>query len=249
MIAQKMVTAGARFAALFDGTNDYLSKATDLSGISDGKQGAVSVWLYRVGTSATGNLFSIISQHDGSASQGVSLDINMSSSARPRVTTFDTSGTVNSQWTTTDVTALEGWTHLMASWDLADANKIESYVDGADQSEAYATRTDSNINHTAGQFGICGRPTGNTGISRWHGRIAELWFTPTYVDLTVEATRLKFRTAAGKPASLGATGAVPTGSQPLLYMRDFADFKLGRNRGSGGNFTVNGTLVAAKGPW
>lgn len=41
-----------------------------------------------------------------------------------------------------------------------------------------------------------------------------LYLAPDYVDLTVEANRLKFRT----PAGMGAFGDGPTGQRPLLYL-------------------------------
>lgn len=249
VIVQKIMTAGARSAAVFDGTNDYLARSTDLTGISDGKQVACSVWLRRDDDAASGNGFTILSQNDGSAAQGFQLTVSLSSSHRPTGLSCDTAGSTNGQFSTADSLPLETWSHLMFSYDLTDANKIEAYLDGVDQSETFGVRVDSNINFTAGRFGIGGRPTGSTTLARWFGGMAELWWTPTYVDLTVEATRLKFRTAAGKPAVLGATGATPTGSQPIIYMRDHGDFSIGRNRGSGGDFTVNGAITATRGPW
>ena len=75
--------------------------------------------------------------------------------------------------------------------------------------------------------------------------MAELWYAPgVYIDLSVVANQRKFRTAAGKPAYLGPTGAIPTGTDPLVYMSGVtATWKT--NKGTGGGFTEHGALADA----
>jgi hypothetical protein len=66
----------------------------------------------------------------------------------------------------------------------------------------------------------------------------------THLDLSVEANRRKFISAAGKPVSLGANGSTPTGSQPIIYLANpTATWQ--DNLGAGGNFTENGALADA----
>lgn len=77
---------------------------------------------------------------------------------------------------------------------------------------------------------------------------AEVWFDTTFIDFTVEENRLKFMTPDGKPADIGADGSAPTGDQPLIYLSvragdSAADFC--NNRGTGPNFTQNGSLTLA----
>jgi len=52
----------------------------------------------------------------------------------------------------------------------------------------------------------------------------------------------KFRSAGGKPVSLGSDGSTPTGTAPTVYLKNpFGTFQ--NNLGGGGNFTVTGTLA------
>ncbi len=75
------------------------------------------------------------------------------------------------------------------------------------------------------------------------------WGLGQFMDLTVEANRRKFITAAGKPANLGSDGSTPTGIAPTIYLHKapgddpvtFANDK----SGNGNNFTIFGTLTNA----
>ena len=80
------------------------------------------------------------------------------------------------------------------------------------------------------------------------GDMAEVWFDDSYIDFSTEANRRKFATAGGKPVDVGTDGSTPTGGQPIIYLSvrpgdAAADFVT--NRGTGGNFTQNGTLSLA----
>ncbi len=79
--------------------------------------------------------------------------------------------------------------------------------------------------------------------NKFHGDIAELYWTNEYIDLSSASNRLKFLTASGEPANLGADGSTPTGTQPLIYLAN-ATATFQNNLGSGGNFTENGALTA-----
>lgn len=95
---------------------------------------------------------------------------------------------------------------------------------------------------------------GASGIASnpFNGDMAEFWLSMTRLDFSVEANRRKFYSATGKPVDVGSDGSTPTGSAPEVYLSvrpgdaasDFAT-----NRGTGGNFTENGTLtIAASSP-
>lgn len=83
--------------------------------------------------------------------------------------------------------------------------------------------------------------------------LAEFWFAVGQ-DISVdgeipEAMRRKFITAKGKPVNLGANGELPTGQAPAIFLTrrpnaDPATFAV--NVGTGGAFTINGTLSAAE---
>lgn len=75
--------------------------------------------------------------------------------------------------------------------------------------------------------------------------MSDLWAEyGVYVDFSVEATRLKFRNAGGKPVNLGSDGSIPTGGSPIQYFSG-ATVDWHTNKGTGGGFTENGTLTTA----
>lgn len=78
------------------------------------------------------------------------------------------------------------------------------------------------------------------------GDLADLWIAPG-VNLVVdgvipEATRRKFITADLRPVDLGADGSVPTGSPPPVFFKG-GPSGWATNAGSGGAFTITGTLT------
>jgi hypothetical protein len=143
---------------------------------------------------------------------------------------------------TTTYTSSTTWHHLMASWDLGNTT-TNMYVDGVDVNSE-STVTDGTIDYSQGTptWGIASLAAGG---NKFNGRLAELWFSPTYVDLSTASNRLKFRNRIKKPVYLGSDGSNPTGSQPVLTM----DFQTqGENIGSGSDFTVGGDPTSADGP-
>lgn len=81
------------------------------------------------------------------------------------------------------------------------------------------------------------------------GDIADFWFAPGINlldgvgDIPI-ATRRKFISAAGKPVDLGTNGDLPTGTAPAVFFSGNAS-NFATNKGTGGNFTVNGILTDA----
>jgi hypothetical protein len=122
---------------------------------------------------------------------------------------------------------------------MATAGARHIYVDDV-SNLAVTTFTDDTIDYDDNDFIVGAENT--AGTNRWNGCLSEVFFHTSYLDITVEANRRKFRTSGGKPASLGADGSTPLGVQPLLYA---PSGNPGTNLGSGGNFTVTGTLDAA----
>lgn len=118
------------------------------------------------------------------------------------------------------------WHHLMWSFDV-DAVAGAVYLDGVD-------KTDTILNFPAqlpvdwegpGAFfahAIGGSHVfGNTVDRIVAGSMSEYFFAPNeFIDLSIEANRLKFRTAGGLPEDLGADGSTPLGAQPAVYLPD-----------------------------
>lgn len=244
MILGRMLTVGGLRAAYLPSA--YLTRGADLTGIADGKQGLVSMWLYRASYL---NSAAAMGQWSGSQNNGmtVACSFHLSGDSGPSPFGFrlnSTSGNIATIYAATMPTGQ--FFHIMASWDLSNTSRRHIYVDGVSDLNV-ASWTNATIDYTSGEpFSIAAR---SDGEFLWDGSMAEVYFATTYLDLSQSTNRLKFRTAAGKPADLGETGTGPTGAQPLVYLRDFGDFRNGRNRGSGGNFSVVGAPQPVVGPW
>lgn len=230
-------------AADFDGT-DSLARGAALTGIADAKKGLLSVWVRFDGSDgATQTLLSDV--------RGGSAPTWLGRSSSNNTLQFDVFNAASSQ----DVVFLQSvdtygtssaWRHVLAAWDAA-TGAMHLYigdVDALDRAESHTN--DLNSEWTLSTDWYVGKSTFGEFLD---GCLAELYFAPgQYLDLSVEDNRRKFISAEGKAVDLGATGAVPTGVAPLVYLHldadeAVADFAL--NRGTGGNFSISGTLAAA----
>jgi hypothetical protein len=225
----------------FDGTNDYLTRGADLTGLADGKQGTLSVWLRIDGGNGTDRrILTNTSQRFAvvRSSANVFL-INGNNSAGAGILTLTTLNTY---------TAGASWIHLLASWDLA-AGAAHLYINDTSDVDSNSTVNDT-IDYASGNVAVGAAVAGG---NPWHGAMAELWFAGTYMDLSSSSNRRKFIDANGNPVDLGYTGAIPTGTQPALFLRSAigqAASVFATNKGAGGNFTVNGApAVASSSPW
>jgi hypothetical protein len=157
-------------------------------------------------------------------------------------------GTILNMRTSNTYAASAAWRHILASWDLA-AGVTHLYV--SDVSDKVTnTVTNDTIDYTATNWYLGAESTGNNKLD---GCLAEYYFAPgQYLDFSAEANRRKFISAAGKPVYLGYDGSLPTGVAPLVYSRLYgadAAANFARNRGTGGNFTITGTLdIASSSP-
>ena len=126
---------------------------------------------------------------------------------------------------------------LQMSFDLGDTGKRSMYINGSPASSlTWDTYTNDNIEFSAQRVRV-GRDT-----NYMNGKIAELYFSTSYIDFSQEANRLKFRDAFGNPVNLTQQiedAAIPN---PAVYMR-FPPTSFGTNSGTGGDFTVNGTIT------
>lgn len=135
---------------------------------------------------------------------------------------------------------LDTWTHMVFAVNSTlspESARVRISVNGVLDTPALAG---CNAGYSAGpiddtyeiQFGV-----GNELMTTFFNAcVSQFWFYPgAYLDLTVEANRLKFINSDGTPRALGADGSGPTGSPPLIYLDNPAD-KWGINRGTGSNF-------------
>lgn len=213
--------------ATFDGTNDSLARGAALTGIADGKTATLSMWFRVAGTAGT----------------QVWTGTGISTSGGILVSTAGSVLTVlarNSSGTTAfrvDTAAAYGvspiWHHLLFAYDLANTTGY-CYIDNV--SVAVGTVANLTVAYLPDWFA-------SSATNKCNGDIADLWFTTTYLDISQAANRAKFIDQTTlRPVPLGATGELPTGTAPLVYLgRDYTNFHT--NLGSGGAFTVTGALT------
>lgn len=128
----------------------------------------------------------------------------------------------------------------MVCVDLSDTAKRFVYVNGVQQSMTWSSYVDGNAGFSATPVAIGAR--GVDAAQKLDGKLSEFYFTTDYIDFSQEANRLKFVDAFGNPVNLTQQiedAAIPN---PAIYMR-FPPTAFGTNYGTGGNFTVNGTIT------
>lgn len=149
----------------------------------------------------------------------------------------------------TETLAPDQWHHLLGSAQVNIAQPImKIYADGVFSHDLAGDSTTGNsfvvtmdervLNIGSDKFGS------STPVD-----MADLWIAPGVSlldgngDIPAE-TIAKFRDSSGRPVYLGESGELPTGSAPVVFFSggaaSFVD-----NKGTGGSFTLSGTLVDA----
>lgn len=232
-------------AVTFDGTNDYMSKASGLTGQADGKEFTFSCWVRFPSLDAvTRRLFQYVD--DPVTNLYFTIHGFHSTNRVFRVQGDNASGTtvllVDLDGTAGGWEPFAGrWYHMLISCDLATTT-YHCYIDDIDETVTPTTITNDNIDFTGHKWGI--GDYWNGGAGNFMGDVSEMYFTDEYIDITVEANRRKFISAAGVPVDLGSSGGTPTGTDALLYYKGAASvWNAGTNSGTGGNFTMTGAVA------
>lgn len=217
------VPAYSATAATFDGANDFMHRGAGLTGASDGKVGSLSFWFKSSASSA--GIFS-------GTNYGEHLDVVLSGGGI-EVDGYDSGGTLQLRILSTGTSYNDNaWHHCAISWDLTGATG-NVYVDGVSD-KTWPTGNNVNLDLTAADWLFGGRA--NESLL-YTGCATEfmMWFQ--YIDWSV-ASNLEKVYQAGAPVNPGSTGTLVNGSQPIVYFRAWS----GVNAGSGGNFTLTGSL-------
>lgn len=228
MLARKLLMAGSAGYVTtgcdFDGTNDDAFLASTPTGLADGKMITASFWFRDDRETQTGTQY-IFSAHNGTTSR---FSIRFTNTVL-LIVGANTSGTTIFQASKT-LPPLDGlWHCVQLAIDMNSTSNRVISIDEDTTGVTWTTYTNQNLHLNTGAFYIGANVTSN----RFNGCLSEIWLNDEY-----EPTVSKFCTG-GKPIFLGADGSLPTGNQPVLYMPDGnpAD-----NKGTGGNFSTNGTL-------
>lgn len=245
---QMLLTSGERLltvdSADFDGTNDYMTRTT-LVGAADSKSGILSYWV-RIDSNVdfaralvintAANAIRFISFTRGTIAGGGDVDGQIGiwgrNSAGTQILKIGTASAPSASAT---------WLHFLASWDLA-ASTARVYLNDV-QDETITTLTDDLVDYTVDGPAVGAGPTGGLKLN---GVLAEVYFAlGQYLDFSIVSNRRKFLSAGGKPVFLGADGSLPTGTAPIIYQHlddGEAVANFATNRGTGGDFTITGTL-------
>ena len=225
----------------FDGTNDSVERGAGLTGAADSKSGILSFWVRLDGNDGvTRQIIAASTTVGGSILRFRARFLLVSNLFT--VTGFNAAGAeILSIPSATAYTAAATWLHFLCSWDLAQSAGHLYVNDVSDIGTP--TLTDDTIDYTLADWGV-GDHAG--GGNRLNGVLAELDFAPgEYLDFSLTANRRKYISASGKPVHLGTAGALPTGTSPLVYLHlddGEAVANFATNRGTGGDFTITGTL-------
>jgi hypothetical protein len=221
-------------AAEFNGTNQYLLKAGNLTGITTGKAFSFALAV-RADAGAVNDVLCDLGDGNNFLGAGSkALRISLTATPQIRITATNSAGTLilSATATTTSISTAGAWNVVLCSMDLTDAGNRDVYIDGVAQSLTVSTYTDDNISWDTGRNTIAAN---SAGTQPHDGKLGFLWFNTEYIDFSQEANRLKFFDAFNYPVDIGADGSTPTGNQPLIYLNN--EFETGVNYGSGGDFT------------
>ena len=236
-----------------DGSADYLSRTTAPTGIADGKQATIA---FSFNTDVLSNDQTVLTC---SSSNSYRFRVQIAGSGKPsalctivgRDSTPTTVLSCDIPFPSTKTTNRNYV--VVVSFDLSNALNRHFYVNGESVSPTFYVYTDANIDFettTTPRYRV-GASADSTPVDWVNGRLGALWFNTSYIDLSQASNLAKFVTGTGidaKPVDLGASGELPTGTSPLIYLPMYGN-NAGKNYGTGGDFTVNsGPYTGARGP-
>jgi len=206
--------------------NQYITRS-DFSGNSDGKELTFSAWIL---FNDFENNFVFSSDPNGGGS-GINVGYF---SGKLRFTAYNSSGSVISQWHVDDSnTPFHQWFHLCFSVNTASgtgATKV--YINDVAATKESVTSSNQNIDRTRTVQRIAVRGTDY----KLTGNLAHVFMDYTYRNLDTEANRRLFIDANGgstDPSTLSALN-------PIMYCPLTDDYTMGKNLGTGGDFTPDG---------
>ena len=194
----------------FDGTNDYLSRSSDLSGNTDSKTFTFSAWVY-LGHTGSGSSNSQYGKlyFNNNGTYGLIIETTSLGEIRVRLPLV-AGNDITFETPDTQYGFFFGWTHFLISFDIENMSYRSMYINDRLVSTIYGagwtTTSSANIDFTASVHYVAYSPTtnpsgGGAADGRLHGRLAHTFLDYTYRDLSIEANRRLFITADGKPAT------------------------------------------------
>ena len=224
----------------FNGTSDYLSRSSDLTGNADGKTLTFSCWVFLPPMdSRSGNNNQRVLYATDSSDNGVLF--NVDSSGYLGLEAWN-GGVRTLQGTTTTKIGINVWTHILVSMDMSNSSNRYVYFNDVAASVTWSTYNNANIEFT--------RPThyigvwGNGTARHFYDDMAHFYLDYTYRNLSTESNRRIFIDANGGSTSASSLAAL----NPIMYLPMTTAYAVGKNAGTGGDFTANGSpTIVSKG--
>ena len=132
------------------------------------------------------------------------------------------------------------WTMFFFSVDTTNTGKRHLYIDDDVKSITWNTYINDTITHT----GTMLVGTSQTNSALFDSPLSSFYYSTEYIDFSQESNRNLFRNQLGYPRDLQPlidNATIPT---PLIYLPFDDTANLGKNNGTGGDFTVVGTVTA-----
>jgi hypothetical protein len=226
-------------AASFDGTASYLTRDAGLTGAVDSKLVTGSLWV-RTSLDGVGQRIVMAASVLAGATSRFSIAkttanlLNITANSSTASAIIAVSSSANS------MLAANGWMHIAFSFDSSDTAKRWIYINDVSNLTSIGQYNDGLIDFTTADFAVGAVANGTLKLQ---GDLADLALWPgVYLDLSVEANRRLFLSSLGRRVDLAASGgAISTLGTPILYLRGPGD-NFRNNLGSGGSFTVHGSL-------
>ncbi len=220
---------------IFDGTNDYLLRGSDLTGNADSKSITIVV-----STEFLGGDGSVLTFLD---TTGATLRFYKSATNKITLIGENSSGAGILQiGTSSSYVVASGRLNILISVNLL-TGAANLYVDDVSD-KVETTLTNDTLDFTVGEHSIGARAGAGAKLN---GAIADLWVAfGQYIDFSVEANRRLFFDSGGQIVNRGADGSRPTGTPPSIFFKGPAStWNAGTNFGTGGDYTMNGAVAGA----
>lgn len=235
--------------SVFDGSADYLESTSAPAGIANGKTFTVHFAF------ATTSLSVLQRPITFSTSTAIRFTVSILTTGNLYINGVNASGVTVLEAQTANATFSINRNYVVEiSIDLANTSNRHIYVNGVSASTTWFTYSDDLIQFlitTTPRYRI-GANAATTPAQYFVGRLGALWFNTSYIDLSQAANLAKFVSGTGinaAPVDLGATGQLPTGTSPLLYLPLYGN-NAARNLGTGGGGfgVISGPYAGARGP-
>lgn len=225
------LAAPAAYApAVFRYGSGYLTRGASPTGLADGKEFTSAVIMeFEGGDGVAQRVWS---------NAGNNFRLRKRTDNKLEIYGQNAAGSVILQGVTVNTyTALSGRLPVIISANMA-TGALHFYVGDTPAELSPATVVNDNLDMATGNWSIGAAPD---GTSLLQAAISEFFFHDQYLDISQLINRRKFIGPLGQPRNLGSDGSAVFGEPALIYLKTGSS--PGQNSGSGGNFTVNGTIT------